>query len=357
MLPRVSICLPNLNSYKYLTERLDSIIAQTFHDWELIVVDSYSDDGSWELIQQYADKEPRMRIFQAPREGIYPGFNACISHAEGEFIYIATSDDTMMPNCLAKMVAALDQHRDCDICQCALLYIDEESKPLPPDQQWHNSAICQYLGEWASMPHKRLAPHDGILHFAVNTVYTSVTQILVRKRIFNEIGGFKSTWGPMGDFEWGMRASLLYNTVYIPQTLATWRVHPDQATTNPFTSANLAKLLDMASCALSFAQQQQSQLRPLSFPDLALRYRLARLSIGLSEQQDLAKKWRYLWQYFMDEPGVVWTYWVSKKLPWGNHEISDPIYWIRSRIKELDIPLPGSLLLSDLEESDVILQR
>ena len=76
---------------------------------------------------------------------------------KGKFIYIATSDDTMMPDCLEQMVEALDQQKDCDICQCALLYIDEKSKPLPPDQQWQNSAICQYLKEWANVPHKRLA--------------------------------------------------------------------------------------------------------------------------------------------------------------------------------------------------------
>jgi len=254
------------------------------------------------------------------------------------------------------MVEALDQQKDCDICQCALLYIDEKSKPLPPDQQWQNSAICQYLKEWANVPHKRLAPHDGILHFAVNTVYTSVTQILIRKRVFDEIGNFKAAWGPMGDFEWGMRASLLYNTVYIPQILATWRLHPDQATTNPFTSKNLAKLLDMAFHALSFAQMRQPQLRHLSFHELSLRYQLARLSIGLSEQQNLAKKWRYLWQYCKNEPVIVWAYWVTKKVSWGNYEISDPIDWIRNRIKESDIPLPCSLLLIDSKESDAILR-
>ena len=52
-------------------------------------------------------------------------------------------------------------------------------------------------------PTKGWPPHDGILHFAVNTVYTSVTQILIRKRVFDEIGNFKAAWGPMGDFEVG----------------------------------------------------------------------------------------------------------------------------------------------------------
>ena len=55
--PKVSILLPNLNTSKYLPARFESIQAQTFTDWETIVVDSYSSDGAWELIQQYAQND------------------------------------------------------------------------------------------------------------------------------------------------------------------------------------------------------------------------------------------------------------------------------------------------------------
>ena len=67
--PRVSICVPNLGTRPFLPERFETIFNQTFTDWELIVYDSYSDDGSWEYIQELAAREPRMRISQGPREG------------------------------------------------------------------------------------------------------------------------------------------------------------------------------------------------------------------------------------------------------------------------------------------------
>ena len=72
-MPRVSICLPTLNGQPLLTERLESILKQTFWDWELIVVDGFSSDGSWEFFQQHAVAEPRIRLAQAPREGVYGG--------------------------------------------------------------------------------------------------------------------------------------------------------------------------------------------------------------------------------------------------------------------------------------------
>lgn len=339
--PKVSICLPNLNTYPYLTERLDSILAQTFIDWELIIVDSYSDDGSWELFQKYAAQESRIRLFQSPREGIYAGFNACISRVRGEYVYIATSDDTMTPDCLEKMVEALDQNQDCGLCQCALLMINEFSEPLPLAEQWQSSASCQYLQSWLKYPHKRFAPHDGILHFAVNTVYTSVTQLLTKKSVFDTIGNFSTRWGAVADFEWEMRASLLYNTVYIPQILATWRIHPDQATTNPFTSINLAKLLGMAAEALSFAQRHGPQtLKHISFRSLAFRYQMARLLVGLNERHRLPQKLVYLWQCFLETPHIVLIYFLSKVIPKYRQKISDPISWIKVKINQLNIPDP-----------------
>jgi len=65
--PLVSVLLPNLNNVRYLPERLETIYSQTVKDWELIIVDSYSDDGAWELLLQHASRESRMRLSPAPR--------------------------------------------------------------------------------------------------------------------------------------------------------------------------------------------------------------------------------------------------------------------------------------------------
>src|SRR5215470_560971 len=110
MAPLVSICVPNLNTLRFLEERFDTIFNQTFHDWELFVFDSYSDDGSWEFIQELAKKRQRMRTAQGPREGPYPAWNECLRRTTGEYVYFATSDDAMAPEFLEKMVAALDEH-------------------------------------------------------------------------------------------------------------------------------------------------------------------------------------------------------------------------------------------------------
>jgi glycosyltransferase involved in cell wall biosynthesis len=344
MNPKVSICLPSLNTRPFLPERLDTILAQTFQDWELIVVDSYSDDGSWELIQDYAKREPRMQIFQEPRQGIYAGFNSCIRRTSGEYIYIATSDDTMTPDCLEKMVAALEQNSDCDLCQCALEFIDEHSKPLPEDRQWNQLAIGNYFKAWLRCSHKRFAPHDGVLHFAVLTVYTSVTQLLIRKRLFDAIGYFETDRGSMADFEWEMRASLLYNTIYIPHVLASWRIHSTQATTNPYTSTNLKILLGMARQALNFAKKYDVQkVKNISFNDLSFVYKMSIVTVGINERKRLTAKLFYLLRCIFELPEATSYYIISKLFFSKKNRQRDPVAWIAAKIVQLKIYEPIKL--------------
>ena len=227
MAPIVSICLPNLNNRRWLPERLETIFAQTFTNWELVVVDNFSDDGAWEFLRDQAAKDTRIRLAQAPREGMYANWNNCIRLARGDLIYIATSDDTMAPTFLEEMVAALTTHPECGIAQCCLEFIDQQSRPIP--FRWTQVGAFQMLGEMYQRPHLRRAPLDGYLHCALETIYTSITQILIRRRVFETTSGFRDTWGSGGDFYWGMIAGFHHDVVHLPRFLATWRQHPDQA--------------------------------------------------------------------------------------------------------------------------------
>jgi hypothetical protein len=87
-------------------------------------------------------------------------------------------------------------------------------------------------GPLRDRPHVRLAPFDGLLHLGGETVYRSITQLLIRKSLFESIGMFDSTWGSIGDFNWDMRAGLVANTVHVPHTWGGWRIHASQATAN-----------------------------------------------------------------------------------------------------------------------------
>jgi hypothetical protein len=232
MPPRVSICVPNLNTRPFLPERFDTIRAQSFRDWELLVYDSYSSDGAWEYIRDVAAQEPRMRAWQGPRAGTPGSWSPCVREARGQYVYIATSDDTMPEDCLEKLVAALDTHPYCDIAHCPLKPIDEHGRCVEAIGDWwrNRSMFADSSGDLLARLHVRRAPFDGLLHLLGGSVYVSITQLLIRRSLFDRIGYFESTWGSIGDFNWAMRAGLVANTVHVPDTWGGWRVHSGQAT-------------------------------------------------------------------------------------------------------------------------------
>jgi len=228
-LPLVSVCLPNINTFPFLDERLGTILSQSLANWELIIVDSFSNDGSWELFEKLARTDRRVTIAQEPR-GLYESWNNCIRRARGKYIYVATSDDTMAPDCLEKMVAALERHPECDIAQCRLKIIDEEGRVQANYQDVNKCTVIGHsVKNLLASPHIRKAPFDGLLHLTGQMVHLSVTELLIRRSLFSRIGLFEAKWGSIGDRNWEMKAGLVTNTIFVPDTWASWRMHSTNA--------------------------------------------------------------------------------------------------------------------------------
>lgn len=132
-------------------------------------------------------------------------------------------------------------------------------------------------------PHIRKAPLDGLLHTCLTTTYHSITQLLIRRTTFQKWGLFKTQWGSRCDFEWGMRVSLVCNTVHIPEFLATWRIHSAQATNLAMTQATyedaIRDLVEMVASAVRDHTNNGTELGTLLDPDYLSRFYRKRLLI------------------------------------------------------------------------------
>jgi glycosyltransferase involved in cell wall biosynthesis len=121
MTPKVSILIPVYNRKRYIDECIQSALDQTFTNFEIVIVDNASDDGTWEICQKFADKDSRIRIYQN-EENIGPvrNWKRCAEEAKGEFSKILFSDDELEPECLAVMV---EKFSDPEVAfvQCAAL--------------------------------------------------------------------------------------------------------------------------------------------------------------------------------------------------------------------------------------------
>lgn len=258
---------------------MESILSQTLTDWELIVCDSYSDDGTWEYFQQFKT-DPRVRLYQVPREGLYAGWNECLRRVTGEYVYIATADDTCKAECLQKLVGALDRAKT---LECKEEQRNEDAAPdgrrLTREEKGVESeerlsvveqsisverramnderllpidiAVCDFetidaagaliehpaahwprlfFGEWITQSHIRDGRTTFLLHATLGLIWWTVTAILFRRSLLGRIGFFRTDRGSQADEEWEMRACLVSDMFFVPEKLATWRVHPEQAT-------------------------------------------------------------------------------------------------------------------------------
>lgn len=103
----VSILIPFKNTAHFLAACLESILVQSYGDWEVLAVDDHSSDGSFELLQQYANRDTRIKVFINKGEGIIPALRTAYKNSTGGFITRMDSDDIMKPNRLQFMVESL----------------------------------------------------------------------------------------------------------------------------------------------------------------------------------------------------------------------------------------------------------
>src|SRR2546423_2733061 len=131
-LPKVSVCIDSFNYGRFLSEAIESVLEQSFADFELIISDDRSTDSSLEIAQSYAQKDGRIRIDVAPvNRGMVKNRNACLSLARGEFIKWLHADDFLCSReTLARMMAALDANHAVSLVASARRIVNERSKPI-----------------------------------------------------------------------------------------------------------------------------------------------------------------------------------------------------------------------------------
>ena len=143
--PLVSILIPVYNREKFIRECIESALAQTYTNIEVVVVDNASTDDSWKICQQFSAKDPRVRVFRNDTNiGPVRNWMRCAEEAKGKFSKILFSDDSLEPNCLSEVVPKLDdaavalvycaarigETRDA----AAVAYYRDDSSKLSPSQ-------------------------------------------------------------------------------------------------------------------------------------------------------------------------------------------------------------------------------
>ncbi len=156
---KISVVMSVYNAEKYLNEAVDSILAQTYEDFELILINDKSTDSSGAILQDYAQKDKRVVILENEENmGLTKSLNKGLAIAKGEYIARMDADDISVPERFALQVKYLDEHPDYSFVSCIGRYIDENGKPeqlrLFPET---NEEI------YAMMPKVDAVMHPGVM--------------------------------------------------------------------------------------------------------------------------------------------------------------------------------------------------
>lgn len=130
-LPQVSIGIPVYNGATHLRRTIESVLAQSFDAFELIISDNASTDGTWDICQEYAERDKRIRCVRQPRNlGANPNFNILFEMSQGEFFKWTGHDDQLDHSFLERCVKALEASPDASIAYCGETYCDDEGNEV-----------------------------------------------------------------------------------------------------------------------------------------------------------------------------------------------------------------------------------
>ncbi|SIQ32051.1 glycoside hydrolase family 99-like domain-containing protein [Aquipseudomonas alcaligenes] len=212
--PKISVILTSFNHGKFIGEAIDSVLMQTFTDFELIIWDDASSDDSWEVIQRYSD--PRIRKFRNEKSGrAIVGINRAIHEiAQGKFIAIHHSDDSWHPEKLAKQVFYLEENPEVGAVFTNANIILEDGSPLQDETHFYFKVFSQ--------PNR--TRHEWLRQFFMEGNVLCHPSILIRKECYQVSGPYRYGFAQLGDFDMWVRLCLHYPIHVLPQKLTNFRI-------------------------------------------------------------------------------------------------------------------------------------
>jgi glycosyltransferase involved in cell wall biosynthesis len=214
--PCVSVITPAYNAANFLPETIESILNQTFSDFEYIIVDDASEDETWQIILRYANLDSRIIPLQNKHN-----MNATVTRnyastlARGEYIAAQDADDISLPLRLERQVTYLDSHPEIGVSGVLVNYVDSERRTIAKQRP---------LGELDAI-------HASML-FASPFLHTTLT---MRRKIFEQVGGYDAKYMYADDPELLWRMSRLCKIGVIQEILCEYRIHnsQDRMSNNP----------------------------------------------------------------------------------------------------------------------------
>ena len=127
---KISVIIPMYNAEKYIKKTLNSIIEQSYQNWEIIIIENGSEDKSPDIIREYEKKYPEIRMIKGPGKGPGPARNKGLKLAKGDYIVFVDADDYIEKNMYKIMIAQMESDSTLDVGVCLWNFIDQNGKKV-----------------------------------------------------------------------------------------------------------------------------------------------------------------------------------------------------------------------------------
>ncbi len=210
MKPLISVIMPAYNGEKYLAEAIESILDQTYNNFEFIIINDGSTDKSLEIIKEYAKKDKRIKIINNNKNlGISLSLNKGVITGKGKYIAIMNQDDISLTKRFEEQIKFLEENPEVDIVGAAMETFDEEGDTFLRRYPLTNIKIRKKIWFYSPLAHP---------------------SIMVRKEVFKKVGLYRNWTFPCEDLEFFFRAGEKYKLANLPSVLLKHRYHKDSIT-------------------------------------------------------------------------------------------------------------------------------
>ncbi len=240
-MPTVSVIVPNYNHAKFLRQRIETILAQAYQDFELILLDDCSKDESREILREYAgDRRVRIEFNEVNSGTGYKQWNKGVRMAQGKYVWIAESDDYAEPRLLERLVRVLEEDRGIVYAYCRSWCVTDEKIDgyvrFGDDAQnprWDNDFCADGREEFAN-------------YFAWYNPVRNASAVVFRKNAYERVGGADESYRLSGDWKLWATMALAGKVAYVCEPLNYQRFHGANTQMNTNIATTVWEILEIA---------------------------------------------------------------------------------------------------------------
>ncbi len=239
--PLVTVIIPNYNHGKYLRQRIDSVLRQDFQDFELIILDDKSTDDSLAVIREYEGQPHVAHIIANEKNtgNTFIQWERGINLAQGEYIWIAESDDVAKPQLLSTLIEALQAHQEAVVAFCHSTMIDSNGEPMEMSWHPHGSSGETIIYDGIQFNRRKM--------LVKNHIYNA-SMVVFKKSVFNKVPNDYQKYRYCGDWLFWVHVCTQGKVIEVCKQLNLYRQHNNKVTNHSLVNGGMWRDLGGIMC-------------------------------------------------------------------------------------------------------------